>query len=99
MKTALLAFAVLVAVLVNASGQQAQPAVATLTSTPTSAMENSSEINTTLMETTFLILGPSARAGEDDKIRSGTCFIMTRPSKAGGTTFWTLRPNVCPYYG
>jgi hypothetical protein len=38
------------------------------------------------METTFLILGHSARAGEEDKSRTGTCFIMTRPTKPGPTS-------------
>lgn len=41
----------------------------------------SPEINTTLMESTFLIGGPSARPGEEGKSRSGTCFVMFRRVK------------------
>src|SRR5437660_6532873 len=36
------------------------------------------EINTTLMETTVRISGPSARVGEGNAVRCGTAFIMLR---------------------
>lgn len=39
------------------------------------------EINTTLMETTFLISGPSSRPGEETKSRCGTGFVMMRQGK------------------
>jgi hypothetical protein len=42
---------------------------------------HSPEINTTLMETTFLISGPSSRANEQDKLRFGTGFVMMRRTK------------------
>jgi hypothetical protein len=41
----------------------------------------SPEINTTLMETTFRVYGPSARPGEDNLDRFGTGFIMLRQVK------------------
>src|SRR5208282_1798173 len=49
---------------------------------PAPNVPHSPEINTTLMETTFLIAGPSARPGEENKIRYGTCFVMLRRLKA-----------------
>jgi hypothetical protein len=42
---------------------------------------HSPEINTTLMETTFLVSGPSARAGEQDKDRFGVGFVLLRHVK------------------
>ena len=43
-----------------------------------------SEINTVLMETTFMIIGPSARRGEESSRRCGTGFVLGRSK--GGTT-------------
>ena len=42
------------------------------------------EINTVLMETTFMIVGPSARLGEENLSRCGTGFVLARSK--GGTT-------------
>jgi hypothetical protein len=53
-----------------------------LPSQSTVSQSHSPEINTTLMESTFLIYGPSARPGEEGKTRSGTCFVMLRRVKA-----------------
>jgi hypothetical protein len=47
---------------------------------------NAAEINTALMETTFLLSGPSAIAGEETQMRQGTCFIMIRAAKPDSTT-------------
>jgi hypothetical protein len=65
------------------SAQQATPPAAT-PATPQGAKDDaphSPEINTTLMETTFEILGPSARQGEENQIRFGTGFVMLRRTK------------------
>src|SRR5580704_6918287 len=40
------------------------------------------EINTTLMETTFLITGPSSHVGEENERRFGTAFVMARRVRA-----------------
>src|SRR5258708_39254011 len=49
------------------------------------------EINTTLMETTFLIVGPSSKQGEETKSRCGTGFVMMRLAKEGSTAAqWVL---------
>jgi S1-C subfamily serine protease len=45
----------------------------------------SPEINTVLMESTFLIQGPSALAGEENKTRYGAGFVMVRPVKQDST--------------
>ena len=45
----------------------------------TEKLPKSPEINTALMETTFRIFGPSARAGEAGHVRFGTGFIILRP--------------------
>jgi hypothetical protein len=42
----------------------------------------SPEINTTLMETTFMVTGPSSHAGEENLRRFGTAFVMFRQVKA-----------------
>lgn len=63
--------------LICVSLQAQQPAP-----TSTSNQPHSPEINTTLMESTFLISGPSARPGEEGKSRFGTCFVMLRRVKA-----------------
>jgi hypothetical protein len=52
--------------------QQAPPA------TPVYDATHSPEINTMLMETTFLILGPSSHPGEEAKSRCGTGFVIMR---------------------
>jgi len=57
-------------------------AIAQQPTTPaTNPAPHAPEINTTLMETTFRVYGPSAKPGEEDKIRYGTGFVMVRPVK------------------
>jgi hypothetical protein len=56
--------------------QPTPPAQAALTPKP-----HAPETTTTLMETTFLISGPSAKPSEENKTRYGTCFVMLRPVK------------------
>src|SRR5713101_2950219 len=51
------------------------------TTPPVYDATHSPEINTTLMETTFRITGPSARAGEETKGRCGTGFVIMRQVK------------------
>jgi hypothetical protein len=58
-------------------GSPQQPAPASAPDLP-----HSPEINTTLMESTFLIVGPPAKPGEEGRNRFGTCFVMLRRLKA-----------------
>jgi S1-C subfamily serine protease len=67
------------------SAQQATPP-ATPQVAPNDNQLHSPEINTTLMETTFLITGPSARAGEEGRFTFGTGFVMLRHVKDDSNT-------------
>lgn len=80
MKNVLLCVAViLVGLSVLSLGQQPQATPGT--SPAQSPDQNAPEISTTLMETTYLIKGPSAKPGEEGKERVGTGFIMARRTK------------------
>lgn len=61
---------------VQAMAQQTPPAAAP--GPGKDSLPHAPEINTTLMETTFMISGLSAKPGEEKKIRFGTGFVMLR---------------------
>jgi hypothetical protein len=68
---------VCLAILASATSLAQQPT----TTPPANTGIHSPEINTTLMETTFLVSGPSSKSGEEGKARCGTGFVMMRLSK------------------
>ena len=81
MKNAAFCLIVLLVLLpAHALAQQSQTVPGASATPP--ATTRSPEINTLLMESTFLVKGPSAKVGEEDKERTGTCFIMARRLKA-----------------
>jgi hypothetical protein len=82
MKTPLLV--ILLTLQMWAQQQPAQPA----STAPASPATN--EINTLLMESTFLIQGPSSKLGEENKSRFGTGFVMLRPVKEGLAPDWKI---------